>query len=228
MGHRRLQHLSKSILRSALQTRGARQVCRRQVVEEVGEPAVRQMQGRLRLFQGAEVRRQHPRRLGKGHGLGHEATVVEVDVVGGALQQPLDRIALFVLLLEPLRRRLAYRPHQRAVRPPQAAQEPLDLLYGRRRLLRHNRYSNGSLPAKPVSNSCHQRISGSPSFQQRYTSRPSRSLRKSTSPSSMSFTSHPRSCTRWIKPLTSAAALASSCRVSLSSFSTTCPLEDTW
>src|SRR3990170_6947495 len=123
VGHSRLQHLSESILRSALQTRRARQVFRRQVVEEIGEPAVRQLKGRLRLFQGPEVRRLHPRWLGKGYGLCDEAAVVEVDVVGGALQQPLERIALFVLLLEQLRRRPAYRLHQHAVRPPQAAQE---------------------------------------------------------------------------------------------------------
>src|SRR3972149_3859615 len=93
VGHSRLQYLSKSILRGALQTRRARQVFRRQVMEEVDEPAGRQMKGRLRLFQGPEVRRLHLRRLGKGYGTGDEAAVIEVNVVGRALQQPLDRIA---------------------------------------------------------------------------------------------------------------------------------------
>ena len=51
----------------------------------------------------------------------------------------------------------------------------------------------GWRPANPVLVSCQKPTSASPARQQRYTSRPSRSAGKSTSPASMSLTRIPRS-----------------------------------
>src|SRR5579875_132259 len=51
--------------------------------------------------------------------------------------------------------------------------------------------SKGLRPANPSSMPCQYSIRFSPSFQHRYTSRPSRSVGKSTRPASRSFTMHP-------------------------------------
>ena len=80
-------------------------------------------------------------------------------------------------------------------------------------------YTNGWRPAKPVSISCQNCMLDSPKSQHRYTSRPSQSVGKSTSPRSKSFNSMPASfisCARFLNLSTAASV---SLRLSTTSWS---------